>query len=149
MFSNFIYFDVKIRTSPVVVLNIPESIIKNPRKIFIVDGVGALLSSFLLGVVLVEFEQEFGIPPSALYVLAALPILFALFDFLSYRFSKKPATNFRLIAAMNLLYCGFSVGMALFHKSSITYLGWGYILGEIIIVSILALFELSLAKRIE
>ena len=52
-----------------------------PKVLFLVDGLGALLSAFLLGFVLVRLERVFGIPPDALYLLATVPCLFALYDF--------------------------------------------------------------------
>ena len=113
-----------------------------PRKLFLIDGAGALLSAFLLGVVLVKLEAVFGIPPSTLYVLAILPCLFAVYDVYCY---QKKEENARLylqgIALMNMSYCLLSLGFALYHFESITYFGWMYILGEIFIVMALASVE--------
>jgi hypothetical protein len=50
----------------------------NPKKLFLIDGLGALLSAILLGVVLVQLEYLFGIPKSTLYFLASLPCLFTI-----------------------------------------------------------------------
>lgn len=56
-----------------------------PKQLFLIDGLGAILSAILLGLVLVRFERIFGIPSSTLYFLAIIPIFFAIYDFLSYR----------------------------------------------------------------
>ena len=126
-----------------------EKLYTNPRKIFLIDGLGAILSAFLLGVVLVELEIYFGIPVSALYVLASLPIFFAIYDFYCYR---KANDNFGVflkgIALMNSLYCCLSIGLVLYHHRALTYLGWIYILIEIIIVATLAFIELRAANRL-
>ncbi|MGC6423012.1 MAG: hypothetical protein ACON47_03735 [Flavobacteriaceae bacterium] len=57
---------------------------ENPKRIFEIDGFGAILSAFLLGIVLVKLENLFGIPKPTLYVLASFPGLFAIYDFYSY-----------------------------------------------------------------
>ena len=64
-----------------------------PKQLFILDGLGALLSAFLLGVVLVKLESVFGIPKNTLYFLAFLPCLFAIYDFYCY-FQAKENTVF-------------------------------------------------------
>ncbi|PHN05401.1 hypothetical protein CRP01_17795 [Flavilitoribacter nigricans DSM 23189 = NBRC 102662] len=122
--------------------------ITHPKKIFQIDGFGAILSALLLGVVLVRLERFFGIPVSTLYLLAALPCLFALYDFYCYfRVNEKIGRFLTGIAIANLAYCALSIGLAIYHRSVITYLGWIYILGEIGIVSILAILELKVAKH--
>lgn len=124
--------------------------IQAPRSLFLVDGVGALLSAFLLGVVLVYFEAFFGIPPSALYMLAAFPVVFALFDFFNFFTRMESVSRYlRLIALANGGYCLLSLGLAFFHRDLLTIFGWAYILGEIGIVAFLARMEWQVAREIE
>lgn len=121
----------------------------NPKKLFLIDGFGALLSAFLLGIVLVKFEPVFGIPAATLYVLAALPVFFAIYDFYTYFKANSKLRHFlKGIAIMNLLYCCLSIGLAIYHKGSITNLGWAYIAVEILIVVLLAILELKVARRV-
>lgn len=121
----------------------------NPQKLFLIDGLGALLSAFLLGVVLVKFESFFGIPASTLYLLAALPIFFALYDFYCYlKVNDTPSKFLQGIAVVNLLYCGLSIGCSLYHLETITIFGWAYIIGEVFIVIALALIEFRVANRL-
>jgi hypothetical protein len=121
----------------------------NPKKLFLIDGIGAILSAFLLGVVLVKLERIFGIPTSTLYFLAALPILFASYDFLCTRKENdKLGQYLKAIAVINLLYCCLSIGFAFYHLGTITFFGWAYILLEILIVLFLAFIEFSVAKRL-
>ena len=129
--------------------NLIEITLQNPRKLFLLDGFGALLSSFLLGCILTEFENIFGIPKPTLYLLALIPIFFVLYDAFFY-FKKNTNINYGLkgIAILNFSYCIISIFYAFFHIESITFLGWFYIFIEIIIVSLLAIFELIIAKRI-
>ena len=120
---------------------------ENPEYIFVIDGIGALLSAFLLGVVLVRFEAVFGIPASALYFLASFPMLFALFDLISYLGrSNKSWKNLRAIAILNILYCLVSLLVGIYHHERLTVLGWAYLLIEILIVLFLAKIEFQFSK---
>lgn len=120
----------------------------DPKKLFLIDGFGALLSAFLLGFVLVRFESIFGMPAEALYILAALPCIFAVYDFSCYFLVKRNGPLFlRLIAIANLLYCCISIGFVLHHQSALTTLGWVYFLLELIIVISLSGIELRVAAR--
>ena len=53
-----------------------NSFYKKPKRLFIIDGIGAITSAFMLGIILVKLENIFGIPSSTLYLLAAFPMLF-------------------------------------------------------------------------
>ncbi len=118
----------------------------DPRKLFLLDGLGAILSAFLLGVVLVEFEEYFGIPRPTLYILALLPCLFAGYDFFCYqKKSGNIGSLLKGIAFLNVGYCLLSIGLAIYHYEKVTYLGWGYILIEILIVMTIARIELKAA----
>lgn len=118
------------------------------KNLFLLDGLGAILSAFLLGIVLVKFESYFGIPKKTLYFLAALPCFFMIYDFFCYfKIKKKLGKFLKVIAIVNLLYCCLSIGMAIYHQQVITNLGWIYIIGEIIIVMALAIVELKVANK--
>ncbi|MFT5777318.1 MAG: putative flippase GtrA [Crocinitomicaceae bacterium] len=124
-----------------------EKIESNPKKLFLIDGFGAILSAFLLGFVLVKLEKLVGIPTSTLYFLAALPICFALYDFYCYqKESDKLGQFLKAIALLNLVYCCLSIGIAFYHFGTLTNLGWTYILIEVLIVITLAILELKVAK---
>jgi len=124
-----------------------KKINSEPRKLFLIDGFGAIVSAFLLGVVLVKWEEIFGIPPSTLYFLAFLPCLFAIYDFYCYQKDSKNLGIFlKAIATMNLLYCCLSIGLAFYHHHTITLFGWVYILNEILIIITLVYFEFKAAK---
>jgi hypothetical protein len=120
---------------------------KNPRKLFLIDGFGAVVSVFLLGFVLVKLESFFGIPKTTLYLLASLPCLFAVYDFYCFYIVKSElGFSLKVIGISNLLYCVLSLGLAFYHYKELSYFGWTYILMEILIVTTLACFELKTAK---
>jgi len=127
-----------------------DKLLANPKRLFLIDGMGALLSAFLLGVVLVQLESVFGIPSTTLYVLAALAVLFAAYDFYAYRTKNIAALGKLLkgIAIINVLYCCLSIGLALYHIDAITVLGWAYVVVEVLIVVVLAVVELKVAGRL-
>jgi len=120
-----------------------------PKKLFLIDGFGAILSAFLLGVVLVTFEEIFGIPPSVLSYLAIIPIFFLVYDVYCYRSEHlKTGLFLKGIAILNLIYCCFSIGLVSYHFNTITYFGWAYVVLEIIIVIFLAKVEFSVGSKI-
>ena len=113
-----------------------------PKRLFLLDGLGALLSAFLLGVVLVHFESSFGIPKHALYILAIIPLFFIMYDVLCYFLAKERVGTFlRIIACLNLGYCFLSLLLAFSHIEQIKVLGWAYLTIEIIIVLFIAQLE--------
>jgi len=120
-----------------------------PKRIFLFDGVGALLSAFLLGVVLVNYETFFGIPKETLYFLAIFPILFALYDLYCYFFINKKLKLFITIIAMaNLLYCLLSIGFLFKHHTTLTGYGWFYFILEIIVVLLVVDVERHTIRRL-
>lgn len=126
-----------------------QTCLRSPRKLFLMDGLGALVSAFLLGVVLVQLESIFGIPRSTLYVLAFVPCVFALYDFCCFFMLKNNESTFLMVIAIaNMLYCILSIGFALHHYQSLTYLGWGYIIIEVAIVLAIAVIELQTARTL-
>lgn len=118
------------------------------RKLFLIDALGAALSAFLLGVVLVHYESIFGIPAQVLYLLAAFPVVFAIYDLICYFGVKKNLPGFLIaIALTNLGYCILSITLASLHYESITLFGYLYIAGEIAIVVVLAILEIKMAFK--
>jgi len=121
----------------------------DPKKLFVIDGIGALISAFLLGIVFVNISSYIGIPTSTLYILAAFPIFFAIFDM--YCYQKEHNTMgilLKTIAVLNLLYCFISIGFAIYHKEMLTNLGWIYISVEILILVFLSFIEFTVGKKI-
>jgi len=117
------------------------------KLLFLIDGFGAFTSAVLLGIVLVEFQPYFGIPTSTLYFLAALPCVFAVYDFYCYFLVKNElGAALKRIALANLGYCCLSLGMAVYHSDLLTVPGWLYVVVEVVIVSGLAVVELKNAK---
>ncbi len=125
-----------------------RSLQNNPTTIFIVDGIGALLTAFSLGFILVRFEEVFGIPSQALYKLAVIPIIYLGFDIFSYQQGQKHVgRNLTILAVLNLIYCCISLGIGIYHFQVLKIWGWLYIFNEIIIIVILSMFEIRVGRE--
>jgi len=111
-----------------------------PYHLFLIDGVGALVSIFFLGFVLVRLNHLVGIPINTLYILAAIPCFFFLFDVYSL-YQASPYRNLKVIALLNLSYCLLSLALLVKDYSYITTLGWVYVIVEIIIVAYISRVE--------
>lgn len=121
----------------------------NPRMLFLIDGLGALLSAFLLGVILTRFENTFGMPRNVLYFLSFLPSVFAAYDFICYfRISGNIGFYLKIIAFANLTYCTISICLVFHHYQKLTILGLIYFLVEIAIIIFLASIELKTISKL-
>ena len=117
------------------------------KSLFLIDGLGALVSAISLGVVLVQLESWVGMPPPVLYPLAGIAGLFALYSLSCFFFLKGNRSPFlKGIAIANLLYCGLTLGAMIFHAEHLRPLGWTYFAGELVIVVGLAVLELKMAS---
>jgi len=120
----------------------------NPKKLFLIDGFGAIISAFILSVVLVKLEELFGIPSHALYLLATIPVFFVIYDVYCYNKHLKIGLLLQRIAVLNIVYCCISIGLVSYYFNTITILGWAYVIVEIILISFLAIIELRVGRKI-
>ncbi len=119
-----------------------EQLALNPRKLFLVDSAGALLTAFLTGVILVMFRDFFGMPKRVLIILSLTALLFAVYSLSCYFFSGRHwRICLRVIAIANLLYCCATAGLVIFFYSSLSIFGVLYFVGEILLVGILVSIE--------
>jgi hypothetical protein len=120
----------------------------NPRKLFLIDCLGALASAFLLGVILVLFEEFIGMPKEVLYYLAIAACVFAVYSFFCYfHFPNNWQPFMKAIVIANLLYCLTTIGLVIFFYSQLTIFGVLYFLGELGIIFGLISLELKTASE--
>ena len=120
----------------------------SPQKLFLIDGLGALLTAILTGLVLTTFEQYFGIPKMVLYYLAAVAGLFAIYSLWNtISMQQNWPTLMTIIALANLTYCSATLALVIYHRQKVTYLGMAYIALETIVVVVLAMVELKMARQ--
>jgi len=125
-----------------------EYALNHPRQLFLIDGLGALITAFSLGVVLRQFESVFGMPTATLVLLSGVAFLFAIYSLSSYcRLPKNWPQFLSIIAFANLLYCCTTLVLLFIHKNSLTLWGYSYFIFEIIIIVSLVIIELSTAAK--
>jgi hypothetical protein len=119
------------------------------KQLFLVDGLGAILTATLLSQVLVRWQALFGVPASVLYVLAGLAACFALYSLSCYfLLRKRHAFYLRVIAAANAIYCLATLGLMV-SLPTISWLGIAYFIGEIIVILLLVNLEFrTVHKRV-
>lgn len=120
----------------------------HPKKLFLIDGMGALLSAFLLAFVLVKYESIFGMPRNVLYVLSTIACALGAYSLIHYFLVKEiRKANLKIIGYANLLYCLLTLALTLYFYSKITIAGEIYFLGEIGIIITLAVLELRASSK--
>lgn len=126
-----------------------EKLKSNPKTLFLFDGLGAALTAFMLGFVLVKLEAIFRIPTPTLYVLAVIPVLYVAYDLFCYLTTNHKRPQFlKGIAILNVLYCVLSIGFAIYHSSVISVWAWMYIVIEIVIILVLVSIEFKVARQL-
>jgi hypothetical protein len=119
-----------------------QALLQHPKRLFLLDSLGAFLTASLLLAVLRPFEPVFGMPGRVVLLLAGIALLFALYSLCCYFFVAGRWRLFlKIIWAANLLYCGLTAGLLLFFYARLTPLGVGYFLGEIVVIAGLARIE--------
>ncbi len=121
----------------------------NPEKLFLIDSIGALVTAFMLGFVLVQFQNIFGVPKDILYILSLIALIYSIYSFVCYLKIKTTWRPFlKGIAIANLTYCLITIGLMISLHSQITYLGILYFSSEVIIILGLVILELKKAAKI-
>jgi len=119
----------------------------NNKNIFLIDGIGALISSILLGVVLPLLQELVGMPLQTLYLLAGLAVVFMLYSLTCFKFSNpKDHKWLRLIIKANLLYCTLTAFLVFHHYGELSLIGISYFLGEIVVILGLVSLEQRVIK---
>lgn len=131
-----------------IISNISIKLASNPSKIFLMDGIGALLSGLLLVFLIAPFEEIFGMPQMVSYQLT-IPIWgFMMYSFSCYFLNLKHWKPFlKFIAFANFLYCCLTFCLIFIQFQSLTILGIAYFLSEIIVISLFVGIEWLIIKK--
>ena len=120
----------------------------SPNLLFLIDGIGALISAFMLGGVLVYFQSFIGMPTKILHILAILPIFYSIFSFWNFRRKPKKWKLFlKGIAVANIFYCCLTSAILVVCAQKITALGCIYFITEILIILLLVTLEWKTASN--
>jgi len=78
----------------------------NPKKLFLIDSLGALLTAVSLFFVLFNLDEHFGVPGHVLTTLALIATCFSVYSVMCFLFVKKNFMFYlRIIGSANLIYC--------------------------------------------
>lgn len=120
----------------------------NPKSLFLIDGLGALFTAFLTGVLLRMFEDDFGMPQKHLCVLSILACIFAVYSMSCYfLIVKNWRTHLKIIAVANSMYCLLTAVLVMLLYQQLTILGIIYFIGEILIIIGLVYMEISVSSK--
>jgi len=126
-----------------------SKMILNPKKLFLIDSLGGLLSAFLLGAVLASFETTFGMPQKVLYFLSFIACVYAIYSFLSYwQIKENWRLYMRIIVIANMIYCLLTIGLVIYYYQELTKLGVIYFLLEIVVIISLVIIELKTVSKL-
>jgi hypothetical protein len=120
----------------------------NDRTIFLLDGIGALLSLTFTGLILPHFSEIVGISKNLIYILAIFPAIYTIYSLTCY-FFIKPTKPWMLLTIIfgNLIYCLVSCTLILFHET-LTFIGKSLFFGEILIVLAVIALELKIYRKL-
>lgn len=119
-----------------------------PRIMLLIDAIGALTTSLMLGIVLAKNVDLFGMPTDVLQPLSAVAACFAVYSFCGYLFAKKYKLYIRIIALANLSYCIASAALTIINRHTLTSLGIMHFIGEIIIILSIFYIEWRVANNV-
>lgn len=127
--------------------NLIENLIANKRLLFGVDGVGAFVSAFVLGIVLPSFQVWIGLPLPVLIFLSLLALTYSIYSL----FNASGIIRYRpiflkIIIAGNIFYCATTVFLLIVFYAQVRPLGWAYFLGELTIISGLVGIEMRAVR---
>lgn len=118
-----------------------------PTTIFRIDGIGALVTAFCLGVLMPKFPELFHLPIEILNWLALIACLFATYSLSCSVLKPKNWQPFlKAIAIANISYCLVTAGLVLMNQGQLGLFDLIYFFGEVLVVVGLAVFELKMAS---
>lgn len=125
------------------------SLAKNPKKIFLIDALGALITCVLLLVIQTKLKFYFGMPVKTLTILSVIAFVLFWYSTACFTLFQKInwKRNLKRIAYANLIYCGLILFLLIYHYSLLTPFDWIYFLGEIAVIVSLVYLERSLIKH--
>ena len=120
-------------------------LVAHPRRIFLIDGIGACLSAVFLVALLIPFETYFGMPKPVSHGLALVAGSYALYSLCCYGLNIGHWRFFlSIIIIANIAYAGLTIGAIFYHYQHLTRLGVLYFLLELVVLLGVILLETRL-----
>ena len=115
---------------------------REPRRVFLIDGVDATASAFFLGVVLTALKEYVGMPRPVLLSLALVALAYAAYSIRCYYLPRSDwRRGLRTISSANVVYTAVTAGLVIAFWARLTFLGVTYFLFEIVIIGALVVVE--------
>lgn len=135
--------------------SIIQQLKSNPKNIFLIDGIGALITFLSLFGIGFWLQEYFGMPATILYSLGFVVVFYAIYSFSCYFFLfdkignalKKWQSFLKVIIAANSLYCVILFFLLIYFYQSLTILGFTYFSLEISIITVLVILEMKMAFK--
>jgi len=130
--------------------NVVKRLALKPKNVFLIDGVGAVVTAILLMAVLKPFNKYVGMPPNVLTSLSITAFIFAGYSFCCYLFlgNRLPKLLTPIIVA-NISYCVFTFALIIYFYNSLTLTGLIYFIAELLLIAFLVSMELILLKVVD
>jgi hypothetical protein len=118
------------------------------RNIFLVDGLGAMTSAFLLWIMTGNLHAYVGMPVPVLNALAIAAVFFCLYSLTCFFYAGSRWKPFlRAIAMINLLYCLTTAACLVRYWPLLKTPGKIYFILEILVILALAYLEMTLVRQ--
>lgn len=122
---------------------------REPRKLFLIDALGAALTTFFLFFILGYYNEYFGMPLNILMYLSIIGLFYFAYSISCYCLLKNYwAPCLRIIGISNFLYCMLTIVLLYINYNEITKIGLAYFLSEILIIILLVYIELKVASML-
>ncbi|HMV45678.1 MAG TPA: hypothetical protein PK079_22400 [Leptospiraceae bacterium] len=123
---------------------------KNPKTLFLIDAMGALITTLILFIIQSFFLSYFGFLKTVFQYLILLGLLlFLCSSSCTFFLKEKFAFFLRGIAFGNLFYCCLTFVIIYFYYSILSPIGIIYFASEIATISILVFIELQVARGLQ
>jgi ABC-type long-subunit fatty acid transport system fused permease/ATPase subunit len=124
-----------------------KSHLTKSKNVFLLDSLGALLTTILLFFILRNFNAFFGLPKYVFEYLSIIALLFFIYSISCYFIVKQNWKSFlKIICTANILYCLLTSGIILYNYETISVYGIVYFLAEIAVIIGLVALEMKIIK---
>lgn len=118
------------------------------RNIFLLDSLGALLTTILLYFILRNFNDFFGLSKDIFERLSIIAFIFFAYSISCYFLVKQNWRSFlKIICTFNMFYCLLTFAIILYHYETISFFGIIYFLVEIFVITLIVFLERKLIKN--
>ena len=124
-----------------------DTLAAKPRRLVLVDAIGALVTAVVVGLVLPPLHRDIGISRGALQALGALATMFTIMSWGAFFLVPHPRSYLRAIGIANLGYVAVTGVVLVAAHDTVTGIGLAYFLVEGALVVALAALELAVAAR--